>query len=370
MIRRLGFGSGWLLALLLVTPAAAQDRADRVQYLDRTKTPEKETVRTGTVTAETPAKVSLKGAADGKLSEVSVADVVDVQYGVEPPELSQARTAERNKDLDKALARYRDGLKAAPANHKFLQAHIQFKIAKLTAQRDEAGPGRAAAIEDLRKFLKDHPDARQTVEALDLLSRLLLLDGQSTQEVVAGFRRLREKYADSKEITAKCDAFEGRILIQEAQSLLKSQPEEAKKKYAEARAKLQGMTQAPDRTVATDAKIGLAECKAVLGQADEALADLKNLLKDANDERTKAAVYLGRGDCYRLTKQYREAMWDYLWVDVIYNQDREQAARALFHLQEVFEQLQDPAKAKEARDRLLTDPRFRDTRYQKLAGAK
>jgi len=59
--------------------------------------------------------------------------------------------------------------------------------------------------------------------------------------------------------------------------------------------------------------------------------------------------------------QHRDAMWDYLWVDVIYNQDREATARALYHLIGVFIALGDKDKADQTRDRLKKE--YGDTRY-------
>ncbi len=61
-------------------------------------------------------------------------------------------------------------------------------------------------------------------------------------------------------------------------------------------------------------------------------------------------------------------MWDYLWVDTVYFAEREQQAKALYHLIEVFEKIGDSPKSRESRERLTADARLKDTRYQRLAG--
>src|SRR5262249_54526217 len=154
-------------------------------------------------------------------------------------------------------------------------------------------------------------------------------------------------YADSKEIAARCDLFEAQSLIQEGETVLKTNAEEARKKYADAQTKLQAMLAGADKTTALDIRVALAQCKAVMGQLPEALKDLDDLLKDASTDRMHATILLGRGDCNRLAKQFAEARWDYLWVDVVYNQDREQQSKALYYLNEVFGALGDNSRAKE-----------------------
>jgi hypothetical protein len=287
-----------------------------------------------------------------------------------------ARSAETKRSYDQALAAYRDAAKKVAKDNKFLQIEVEFRITRMLVQLADAGDpdARAKAIEALRKFKDTYPDSRQIVEALDHLSRLLVMDGKSPQEVVKAFQELRAKHSDNKDISNRCDLFESQILLQEGQLLLKDKPDEAKQKYAQAQQKLTAMLQGADKADALRVRIGLAECKAALGQHAEAIKDLETIMTEAEgDSGLLAAAHLGRGDCYRLNKQFREAMWDYLWVDVVYNQDREQQARALYFLQEVFEGMKDSdpaaaARAKEARERLQNDARLKDTRYQKLAG--
>ncbi|MCS6977607.1 MAG: tetratricopeptide repeat protein [Gemmatales bacterium] len=358
-----------------VGSALAQERADRVRiYTDRTKNPPTVTTRTGTVVSEDAAKtVFMTGT--GQRIEIKNTDIADILYDGEPDEVGAGRVAENRKAYEQALTSYTEALRRVNRDNKLARANIEFKIAKMHTHLADAGSleARAKAIEALRKFVADHPDARQTIEALDMLSRLLVLDGRPLDEVIRAFQALRSKHSDNKEITNRCDLFESQLLLEEGQMLLKDRRDEARRKFEQAQTKLKGMLEGADKADALRVRIGLAQCKAALGQQEEAIKEIEAIFAEAGDDPAlRAAVHLGRADCYRLNGQYREAMWDYLWVDVVYNQDREQQARALYFLHECFENMKesDPlaaARAKETRDRLLNDPRLKDTRYQKLA---
>jgi tetratricopeptide (TPR) repeat protein len=361
-----------VFTLLVANGAArAQDRTDRVEHYDRAKNNAR-TTRTGAIVSEDPAELVIRAGLTKKVDyRIPVGDILEVTYEGEPGEAATARSAERSKDFERALRFYQEAAKKAPAGNKLMQAHLRFKVAKLLVRQAEGGAGqRLIAVEALQKFKNDFPDARQIVECLDLLGRLLMTDGQSTQEVVDAFQNLKKKYANNKEIVSRCDLFESQLRLQEARSLVKTQPDVARQKYAEAQKALQGMLAGADKGTGLDIRINLAECQAALDQKDQALKDLEAILRDAPDDRTKAAVYLARGNCYRLGRQFREAMWEYLWVDVVYFQDAEQNAEALYYLQEVFAGLNDETRARQCKERLQTEARFKDTRYQKLMAGR
>jgi hypothetical protein len=201
-----------------------------------------------------------------------------------------------------------------------------------------------------------------------MLSNLLVIDGESTQEVITAFRGLKSQFGGtSKDLALRCDWFECQTMLEEARSLLAEKPDDAKPKYEQIQRQLKELRQNADASIKTEVEVGLAECKTVLGQPDEALKDLAAIQKSTDDPRTMAAIHLGCGDCHRLQKRYREAMWHYLTVETVYNQDRDQHAHALYHLIEVFAKLSEPAKSKDCKDRLLADPRLKGSRYQRLA---
>src|SRR5262245_3604599 len=102
------------LPLLALTCLPASILAqDRVTFLDRTSRSTSPVLRTGAISAEDPAKLTMT-ANDGRRSDVPSFDILDVVYDAEPAtEMNAARAAERDRKWDVALAAYADALKRA-----------------------------------------------------------------------------------------------------------------------------------------------------------------------------------------------------------------------------------------------------------------
>src|SRR5207244_11984065 len=93
------------------------------------------------------------------------------------------------------------------------------------------------------------------------------------------------------------------------------------------------------------------------GKLAEAVARLENIIAKTADKDLKALAYNALGDCYRLNGKPKEALWPYLWVDVIYHQDRQEHARAMAELAKLFEEQGDAARAKEYKDKIKREAR-------------
>src|SRR5437763_16249721 len=96
-------------------------------------------------------------------------------------------------------------------------------------------------------------------------------------------------------------------------------------------------------------------CQALLdpGKLPEVAAKLQAITEDKGREPyLKALAYNVLGDCYQAAGQKREALWSYLWVDVVYNQDKQEHVKALDRLVRLFTELKDDARAKYYEDRL------------------
>jgi tetratricopeptide (TPR) repeat protein len=126
------------------------------------------------------------------------------------------------------------------------------------------------------------------------------------------------------------------------------------RKPAEAERKLQTALRdvSPDTPRAARGHIYLDECLAASGKLPEAVERLRAVISSTPDRDLKALAYNALGDCYRLNGRTREALWPYLWVDVIYHQDRQEHIKAMTQLARLFEEQGDKARAKQYRDRL------------------
>jgi hypothetical protein len=323
--------------------------------------------RNGTIVSEDPGRVVFT-TSDNRRVDVFAGDVLDVQYEGEPTvEMNAARGAERDRKYDAALAAYADALKKVPADKRLIKRHVEYKLAELRTLQADSGGAAAPAIEALRQFFAANAGGRQALACLDNLGRLLILARQSPKEVVQGLAQVRSAYGgDNKELASRCDLVRCDLLSFDVELTVgKEGLQAANAKNGDAIKTLDELKANADRATAMELAARETLFKALQGDGGAAGA-WEQQLKSSDDPRSRAAVHLARGDFYRLMQKYKEAMWDYLWVDTVYFAERDQHAKALYHLTEVFEKLGDSPKAREAKERLQADPRLKDTRYQKL----
>jgi hypothetical protein len=349
-------GLGWL-AFCFSTPARAQDQ---IKYLDR-KTM-KEATASGTIEDESPQGVVYKPAAGAGTREIAALDISEVTYEV-PGAIKltyrsalgdekraadpSARDAERKKSLADALKSYQEILpRLSEGKLKFAERHVQFKIARLLARlaeedKDQTG----AAVEALSRYLSKYADGWQVTQAARLLARLQLARGDA-----AGARKTYEDLAAIPKIP---EAVRKECDFQIAEAMIRG------KDYSGAQKKLESLLSgsAGDEAQATRARIYLAECLGANQKLQEAVTQLETIIAKTSDKDLKAAAYNALGDCYRLNSKPRDALWPYLWVDVIYHQDRQEHVKAMEQLAQLFEELGDKTRAQEYRSRLKKESR-------------
>ena len=143
----------------------------------------------------------------------------------------------------------------------------------------------------------------------------------------------------------------------------------AKGKLQELQLKLPG--DSPHRN---KVQVYLAQCQ-VLGdnaaEAQQAEKQLKALLASGDDKTLKALAHNTLGDYYRKLKRDEDAFWEYLRVDTLYNEDRFEHARAMYHLIQLFREVKKDADRSDSYlERLTKDPRFAGLEYTKKATKK
>jgi hypothetical protein len=119
-------------------------------------------------------------------------------------------------------------------------------------------------------------------------------------------------------------------------------------------------------------QVAIAECLAADRRLGEAVGLLKKIIAGAKDNRLKARAYNALGRCYLNAEpadaqNLHEARWAFLFVDLIYNQDAAEQAEALYHLAHIFRRLNEPVRARESEDLLLTDRRFLASDFMRKA---
>jgi hypothetical protein len=330
----------------------------QITYYDRSK--KKEAELTATIAEETAAQIVCK-ASSGRTEKIPAVDILDVNYmalGDRPAyrravaaddKLDAAGTeAEHAKAFDEALSGYQ-GLLTQVKDNQPAARHLQFRIARLLARRAEEDPSQVeAAAKALGAFIKDNAESWQIGQVGKLLGRL-----QEQKGDMAGAQKTYKDFADREDLAKETRQEYDLLLIR---ALLRNG------KHALAEQKLKLM----EKTVRV--QVYLAECQVAAHNYAQAEDALKAVLAGDADAAVKGLAANTLGDCYRQGGKKEEAFWQYLWVDVLYGQDKEQHAKALYYLAKLFDEVKnDPARALQCRDRLQKEKEFIGTDYQKLA---
>ena len=331
--------------------AAPSARADD-SVLRRDPKTGKEVTVNGVIQEETPAGIKIKAGKDATL--IPPDEIVHVAYNLKAVGEIEFSTPygkelqalgltgeERKKGLAEALTMYQalgKKLKESPAAKRY----IDYRIAMLAVQQAKDDPTKAdAAITALTDYRTANGGGWEIVPATKTLARLLEAKGDQ-----AGARQAFDELALNPDVP-KDVALEMNLLV--ARMLLRE------KKYGEAEQKLKGVAAGmkPDDPQRAYVTVYLASTQVAQGHLKDAEQPLKDAAKAAGDDNLKALAYNALGDYYQQNKQPDEAFWDYLRVDVLYNQDREEHAKALYNLWKLFDLVRaDQPRSMECLDKL------------------
>jgi len=334
---------GWLTVGL----AAALHAQTRVYYKDGAK----KTEVNGAIVKEDAAEVQVKPNI-GAVKTFSVADVLDMQYEVKadlkkdwnkawtaewttaqkhPPE-----SAERKAALTDALTEYTKLLPKV-AGTKEAERQVQYKIAMLTATLGEGDKAQMKVAADLLdKFQKAHGTSWQIVSVLNRAAELNLDLGEH-EKAARAYDTLKKVPGITPETKADCDLKAANLLIKA-------------KKHTEAEGRLKAIldTLKPTNPLYEQLRMKQILCKANTPEKfKDAVNDLRKLKEATKDPARVALVYNTLGDCYMMNNQPKDAVYEYLFVDMIYNGDKTEHLRAVTSLVQVFKDLRQPDRAKE-----------------------
>ncbi|MCI0681965.1 MAG: tetratricopeptide repeat protein [Gemmataceae bacterium] len=318
----------------------------------------------GYVAKESPKGVSLK---DG--AAFAAETIEDIVYEVNPigvrlasyrpavvaekDSLDPAKAKDHKAKLDEAVRKYAEA--AAKITEPFAKRHAEYKAAALLArQLTEEGKDPAPAIAALTAFKTKHADSWQIAAALELLGRLQL-DKKDYPGARATFGELAQ--ADVAE-SIKQEAQLQMIYV----SIRAGKTAEAQ---AGLKAALAGFPKGSK--LAVKAQVLQAELHLAAKNYDAATKLLRKVTKDTTDKELKALAYNALGVCLYEQADYKGARWEFLWVDVVYNQDKDEHAKALYYLWKIFEQIGDAEKAQDCRELLLNERAFSATEWRARA---
>lgn len=267
------------------------------------------------------------------------------------------KAAKRRDHINDAITKYRTV--QGNVTDKFIKRHVDYKVGFLQARLvlEEGDKNVKPAIDNLAKFVETHQNGWQFTRAAFLLAKL-----QLDQLDFAGADKTFQMIASSPDVadTIKNEA--------ELNSIVYSI--KASKDSVKALPRLDNLIKKlpADSPLLGKAKVYKADALITSKQTEEGMKVLKGITKDPNLEPDlKAFAYNTLGKYYVEKGQFKDARWEFLWVDVVYNQDKNEHAKALYYLNQVFTQLGDLERAQECREILLTDNRLLGTEYQRIA---
>jgi hypothetical protein len=307
-----------------------------------------------------------RGIVFGKLS-FPPDDILDVKYEVEPigvrlNEYNKAFLVEKEADepgketkkkakLEEAAQRYEATLKGLTNNQPSAARHLEYKVAVLRARlarMDGSDPD--AVIGLLKGFKTRHPNSWQITTCMKLL---------------AEFQLEKKQFADAEQTYRELAQSEVADEVRQEAELSAAQVSLRAGNHALAQQKLEALiAKLPKNSpFALRARVAQAECLDAAKKSPEARKVLRQLIKDTTDKTLKAVAYNALGLSYYNAGMTKEARWEFLWVDVVYNQDRAEHAKALYYLSRIFEDLNEPERAQECRE-ALNDRQFAGLEYQ------
>lgn len=182
--------------------------------------------------------------------------------------------------------------------------------------------------------MKNNPDSWQLINFPKMLVPLQIkankLDGaEQTLSKLAATPKLPD------DLRQECNLMSVKILMEA-------------KKYNDADKKIRDLMKGvTDEAQNTRMRVTLAECMDLNKKTAEARKDLKEIINKSNNPDTRALAFNALGESCLRNNETREAMWNFLFVDVVYNQNKEEHDRALRNLVTVFKDLKDDKRAQQ-----------------------
>jgi hypothetical protein len=88
------------------------------------------------------------------------------------------------------------------------------------------------------------------------------------------------------------------------------------------------------------------------GKPADGVEKIRAEMNKTKDPAVHATAFSMMGELYLAAGKPRDAMWMFLWVETVVNQDRDEAFKALARLQELFEAQMDEDQVKKYRDKI------------------
>ncbi|HEX5471986.1 MAG TPA: hypothetical protein VFW73_08870 [Lacipirellulaceae bacterium] len=341
------------ILLLAASIALCNFRIARAAFTDRVRLAHG--TEAGEVASTTPLEVTVSKGAAGNQT-VAVDQIRLIQFEGEPSELSQARVQAGNGAYAKAL-QLLDKIEVSRVQRDLIKQDIEFFKAYCAAKLALNGEGQILeAGRQLNTFVREHPNSFHYLDAAAVMGDLLMADGR--------FEAAEKQYAElSKtpwpDYKMRADVSVGRTLQAQNKHVAAIQKFDAALALADDSADAQ--------TQKLEATLGKAVSLAATGKADQAIGTIEKVIRDADPQQKdlQARAHLALGKCLEKAGRTKEALWAYLYVDIIYNTVPEVHAEALARLVPLWKAVGQDERSRETRESL--QQRYPNSRWAKEA---
>jgi tetratricopeptide (TPR) repeat protein len=295
----------------------------------------------GTVVSESPTKVEVK--LGNTTTPIPTNEIVSISYDGVPASFDQAKKAEGENAFMVAADFYKKAATEA-ANKPFIAEDASFGQARVMTDLALSDPSKLGdAIPLLETFTRTYKNGRHVGPALEALARL-----QIARENFSGVEQTIKDLA-------KLPGGEDRA------SLLRIKILTRKGSLDQAVGELDKAIAASSEGSAKkrDAQLAKAECLVGLKKYAEAETLLQTVMKASapEDAATQATANNALGDCLKAAGRPKEAIFAYLRTDLLFNKEKDEHARALAALSQLWRdpQLNRPDRAEEMIERLKAE---------------
>jgi tetratricopeptide (TPR) repeat protein len=323
-----------IAALALSFALAQPARADKVKLLAGNQS-------SGKLTEISPTELVIELGSTKK--KFAVNDVESVSFEAEPNDLTQARFAVHAGRFDDALVLL-DKINMDKVDRADIVSDIEFFKAISSARLALAGSGsKADAGRQLFAFEKAHSSSFHYFEACETLGDLFAAVNRFDQAESFYAKLAAAPWPDYK---LRSGVLLGRALVGQKAF------DKAQAKFDEVLAMDASGKEADRQKLA--ASLGKASAMAGTGKTDEAIKAVEEIIAktDAENQELHARAYTILGNCHRAAKKNKEALLDFLHVDLLYSRFPEQHAEALANLATLWAEVDKADRATQARNLL------------------
>jgi hypothetical protein len=331
MKRFIGFLALSLMIAVVATQAFGVDRVERRDKKGGF------VVVSGKIIEENSAGVKIKQQALGKEELIPSSDILRVSYDDLPIAITTAMNKFANDETNRNYPAVLKGYESIQAMPDLKSAgaptrrYFDYRVASLRVAVADTDEQMKAAGKGLADFIAANPDCWEYPHAARQLARLLadVGDYPGATKAYEALEKANVPAEFKQEATA--------ALIDVA-----FQSED----YAAGEKRIEAVNKNPMASPALKARVEMYQLglEGAKGELAASVKKIEEAISKAADPSLKALGYNVLGDLYLAKMQRRDAMWSYLWVDVVYNQDRGEHLKAMTRLIKIFNQDGDKEK--------------------------